>query len=84
LAWKTELFGVAATTTNTKAVLIAGASGAVAAAVSMMAGAYLDIETTRDKANAANSSLYSASGASMPLANRLAKAGQHGARPARE
>ena len=69
------IFGVAATTTNTKAVLIAGASGAVAAAVSMMAGAYLDIETTRDKANAANSSLHSASGASMPLANRLAKAG---------
>lgn len=69
------IFGVAATTTNTKAVLIAGASGAVAAAVSMMAGAYLDIETTRDKVNAADSSLYSASGASMPLAKRLAKAG---------
>src|ERR1700683_4910133 len=46
------IFGVAATTSDSKAVLIAGASGAVAAAVSMMAGAYLDIETTRDKAKA--------------------------------
>jgi vacuolar iron transporter family protein len=36
------IFGVAATTTDTKTVLIAGASGAAAAAVSMMAGAYLD------------------------------------------
>src|ERR1700733_7058726 len=42
------IFGVAATTTNTATVLIAGASGAAAAAVSMMAGAYLDVETTRD------------------------------------
>src|SRR5689334_21141348 len=32
------IFGVAATTTETKTVLIAGATGAVAAAVSMMAG----------------------------------------------
>ncbi len=46
------IFGVAATTTDTKAVLIAGASGAVAAAVSMMAGAYLDVETTRDEIDA--------------------------------
>ncbi|MDR3407491.1 MAG: VIT1/CCC1 transporter family protein, partial [Methylovirgula sp.] len=46
------IFGVAATTTSTKAVLIAGASGAVAAAVSMMAGVYLDAETTRDEVSA--------------------------------
>jgi VIT1/CCC1 family predicted Fe2+/Mn2+ transporter len=46
------IFGVAATTTDSKAVLIAGASGAVAAAVSMMAGAYLDVETTRDESEA--------------------------------
>jgi len=46
------IFGVAATTTSTKTVLIAGASGAAAAAVSMMAGAYLDAETTQDKRNA--------------------------------
>ena len=44
------VFGVAATTTEQSAVLIAGASGAVAAAVSMMAGTYLDVETNRDKA----------------------------------
>jgi vacuolar iron transporter family protein len=46
------IFGVAATTSNTPTVLIAGASGAVAAAVSMMAGAYLDVETTRDQIHA--------------------------------
>jgi VIT1/CCC1 family predicted Fe2+/Mn2+ transporter len=46
------IFGVAATTSSTKTVLIAGASGAAAAAVSMMAGAYLDAETTQDKSNA--------------------------------
>jgi VIT1/CCC1 family predicted Fe2+/Mn2+ transporter len=44
------VFGVAATTNQSSAVLIAGASGAVAAAVSMMAGAYLDAETSRDEA----------------------------------
>jgi vacuolar iron transporter family protein len=43
------VFGVAATTSDAKTVLIAGASGAIAAAVSMMAGAYLDAETTRDE-----------------------------------
>jgi vacuolar iron transporter family protein len=43
------IFGVAATTTSSLAVLIAGASGAAAAAVSMMAGAYLDAETSRDE-----------------------------------
>ena len=44
------VFGVAATTDNQSAVLIAGASGAVAAAVSMMAGTYLDAETSEDQA----------------------------------
>jgi len=44
------VFGVAATTSNSAAVLVAGASGAAAAAVSMMAGAYLDAETSRDEA----------------------------------
>jgi vacuolar iron transporter family protein len=67
------IFGVAATTNNPKTVLIAGASGAVAAAVSMMAGAYLDIETTRDKAKA--SRLSSAADAVTSLPPRLAKAG---------
>ena len=46
------VFGVAATTDQRSAVLIAGASGAVAAAVSMMAGTYLDVETRRDEAKA--------------------------------
>ena len=51
------IFGVAATTTSTHAVLIAGAAGAAAAAVSMMAGAYLDAETSRDEAKANRASL---------------------------
>jgi vacuolar iron transporter family protein len=46
------IFGVAATTTSSHVVLIAGAAGAVSAAVSMMAGAYLDAETSRDEAKA--------------------------------
>src|SRR4051795_11802500 len=53
------VFGVAATTSSSKGVLIAGASGAAAAAVSMMAGAYLDVETTRDALAAKRSSLQS-------------------------
>jgi VIT1/CCC1 family predicted Fe2+/Mn2+ transporter len=53
------VFGVAATTSSSKVVLIAGASGAAAAAVSMMAGAYLDVETTRDARAAKRSSLRS-------------------------
>jgi vacuolar iron transporter family protein len=65
------IFGVAATTSSTKTVLIAGASGAAAAAVSMMAGAYLDAETTQDKSDAA-----AANGNSgVPLSSRLADAG---------
>jgi VIT1/CCC1 family predicted Fe2+/Mn2+ transporter len=48
------VFGVAATTDQRSTVLIAGASGAVAAAVSMMAGTYLDVETRRDEAKAAS------------------------------
>ncbi len=69
------IFGVAATTSNPKTVLIAGASGAVAAAVSMMAGAYLDIETTRDEAKASRLSSASAADALVALPPRLAKAG---------
>ncbi|MDE1971731.1 MAG: VIT1/CCC1 transporter family protein [Hyphomicrobiales bacterium] len=72
------IFGVAATTTSSATVLIAGASGAVAAAVSMMAGAYLDVETTRDAINARRSSVQSdreldAFSASLP--NRFKAAG---------
>jgi vacuolar iron transporter family protein len=53
------IFGVAATTTNAGTVLIAGASGAVAAAVSMMAGVFLDVETTRDETKAKRAALQS-------------------------
>jgi vacuolar iron transporter family protein len=69
------IFGVAATTSNTKTVLIAGATGAAAAAVSMMAGAYLDVETTRDKINATGAAWRAAAGSTGFLSNRLAKAG---------
>lgn len=64
------IFGVAATTSSTKTVLIAGASGAAAAAVSMMAGAYLDAETTRDKTNATR-----LAGGNSDLSSRLVTAG---------
>ena len=74
------IFGVAATTSSTAAVVIAGASGAVAAAVSMMAGVFLDVETTRDTIEAKRAALQSelardanAIAASLPA--RLAAAG---------
>jgi VIT1/CCC1 family predicted Fe2+/Mn2+ transporter len=67
------IFGVAATTNNTATVVIAGASGAVAAAVSMMAGAYLDAETTRDAAAAKQTPLLHADPAALP--GELAAAG---------
>jgi vacuolar iron transporter family protein len=51
------IFGVAATTSNAKTILIAGAADAAAAAVSMMAGAYLDVETTRDAIKASRASM---------------------------
>jgi vacuolar iron transporter family protein len=69
------IFGVAATTTDAKTVLIAGASGAAAAAVSMMAGAYLDVETTRDRMSAARASQKAASSSIAYLRSRLAEAG---------
>jgi vacuolar iron transporter family protein len=72
------IFGVAATTTDTATVLIAGASGAVAAAVSMMAGAYLDVETTRDRITAARALVqadFDPGAIAASLAGRLAKAG---------
>jgi vacuolar iron transporter family protein len=46
------VFGVAASAPNSQAVLLAGATGAAAAAVSMMAGTYLDVETARGQARA--------------------------------
>src|SRR5271157_3429695 len=46
------VFGVAANATNSQSVLLAGATGAISAAVSMMAGTYLDVSTERDRAQA--------------------------------
>jgi vacuolar iron transporter family protein len=54
------VFGVAATTSDQSTVLIAGASGAVAAAVSMMAGTYLDVETSADQARLRSARIASA------------------------
>ena len=48
------VFGVAMTTSDTTAVRGAGATGAPAAAVSMMAGSYLDAESVRDARRARN------------------------------
>jgi len=44
------VFGVAASAPSSHAVLLAGATGAAAAAVSMMAGTYLDVSTANDRA----------------------------------
>jgi VIT1/CCC1 family predicted Fe2+/Mn2+ transporter len=46
------VFGVAASTNDRAIVLLAGAAGAVAGAVSMMAGTYLDVQSERHRANA--------------------------------
>jgi VIT1/CCC1 family predicted Fe2+/Mn2+ transporter len=43
------VFGVAASTSDTHVVLLAGATGAAAGAVSMMAGTYLDVQSTEDR-----------------------------------
>jgi VIT1/CCC1 family predicted Fe2+/Mn2+ transporter len=74
------IFGVAATTSSTAAVVIAGASGSVAAAVSMMAGVFLDVETTRDTIAAKRAALQSelardANVIAASLPARLAAAG---------
>ncbi len=46
------VFGVAFSAPDSHAVLLAGATGAVAAAVSMMAGTFLDVQSTNDQAAA--------------------------------
>jgi vacuolar iron transporter family protein len=74
------IFGVAATTSSSATVLIAGASGAAAAAVSMMAGAYLDVETNRDEVKANHARFQAdftgnAGTVGAILADRLAAAG---------
>ncbi|MHB8960782.1 MAG: VIT1/CCC1 transporter family protein [Candidatus Limnocylindrales bacterium] len=44
------VFGVAASTSDSQIVLLAGATGAIAGAVSMMAGTYLDVHSERSRA----------------------------------
>ena len=46
------VFGVAASTNDRSIVILAGAAGAVAGAVSMMAGTYLDVESDSHRADA--------------------------------
>ncbi len=46
------VFGVAASTNDGSIVVLAGATGAIAGAVSMMAGTYLDVHSERSRANA--------------------------------
>ncbi len=46
------VFGVAASTGDGSIVVLAGATGAIAGAVSMMAGTYLDVHSERSRANA--------------------------------
>lgn len=43
------VFGVAASTNSSQIVLLAGAAGAIAGAVSMMAGTYLDVTSARSR-----------------------------------
>jgi VIT1/CCC1 family predicted Fe2+/Mn2+ transporter len=46
------VFGVAAGTSDARIVVLAGATGAVAGAVAMMAGTYLDVHSERSRASA--------------------------------
>jgi len=74
------VLGVAATTTSSRAVIIAGTAGAAAAAVSMMAGAYLDAETSRDEVKATRERMQADPAPTLAsvnalLSNRLAAAG---------
>ena len=46
------VFGVATAAPDSRTVLLAGETGAISAAVSMMAGTFLDVESTNDQAAA--------------------------------
>ena len=50
------VFGVASSATSSSTVLLAGATGAIAAAVSMMAETFLDVESTNDQAKLSRNS----------------------------
>lgn len=72
------VFGVAMTTNDPQTVLIAGATGAAAAAVSMMAGSYLDAESVRDARRARREGPVdpaAARGESAAIAAALARSG---------
>ncbi len=51
------VFGVAASAPSSHTVLVAGATGAAAAAVSMMAGTFLDVQSANDQARVKRSAL---------------------------
>jgi VIT1/CCC1 family predicted Fe2+/Mn2+ transporter len=70
------VFGVAASAPDAHTVLVAGATGAAAAAVSMMAGTYLDVESSNDQtrvrlAELRNQVVVDPSGADRTLRARL-------------
>ena len=68
------VFGVAASTSDTHVVLLAGATGAAAGAVSMMAGTYLDVVSVRDRSAALRGEARRRIGRdSAPYAHRAAK-----------
>jgi VIT1/CCC1 family predicted Fe2+/Mn2+ transporter len=74
------VFGVAAAAPDSRVVLLAGGTGAISAAVSMMAGTFLDVESTNDRAAARAAqqrARYAASPATEDLAvhRRLVAAG---------
>lgn len=74
------VFGVAASAANSHAVLLAGATGAAAAAVSMMAGTYLDVSTANGRAQAEQNRLrgeitQDTAHAAQSVETRLAAAG---------
>jgi vacuolar iron transporter family protein len=65
------VFGVAASAPGSHAVLLAGATGAAAAAVSMMAGTYLDVSTANGRALAEQNRLR------LDIAQHTAQAAQN-------
>ena len=80
------VFGVAASTNDAQIVVLAGATGAVAGAVSMMAGTYLDVHSERSLATAqvadARTALVVGLGGQPSRASR-GKCGRPGSRPTR-
>src|SRR5262245_41582203 len=63
------------TTTDTRTVLIARASGTAAPSVSMTAAAYAYAVTTRDEADATRSALFASGHSGMSLSSHLTRIG---------